>query len=422
MNLRPYQSRAIADLRASYASGKRAPCLVLPTGAGKTVVASEIIRAATTRGNRVLFCAHRRELIGQSVRKLEGAGVTDLRIIQAGEAGNPTAAVTVASVQTITDYGARMPKADLVIFDECHHTVASTWARIADAYQTARLLGLTATPQRADGKPLGDVFDDLIVGATVAELTSLGHLVPCRIWAPPAGALEGKQLALSPVAAYQQHGDRQRAIVFCVTVERAEAVAAEMRAAGIECGVVHGAMSGRAEMLRAFARGELQVIASVHVLTEGFDDPGATVCILERKPQHAGTYLQMVGRVLRPAPGKEHCILIDLTGASLDHGPPEMERAYSLDGKGISKPDRQAIRQCLACGAVFLAGPEACPVCAATMPRRKTKALDIKGVPLVERTGEVVDTLLMNLRAVAKRTRRDDSWVGRAHAAIGGVR
>lgn len=425
MNLRPYQSRAIADLRASYASGKRAPCLVLPTGGGKTVIASAVIRGAIERGRRVLFLAHRAELISQSVSKLEASGVTDLRIIQAAsDLGRQQAPVAVASIPTLTKWGDRMPKADLVVFDECHHTVARTWATIASRYQSAHLLGMTATPQRADGKPLGDVFDDLVVGSTVRELTELGHLVPCRLWAPPVGVLEARELAVSPATAYRQHGEGGRAVIFCVTKEHAANVAEEMNQAGVATGVVHGSLASaeRAHTLTQLRTGALQAVANVHVLTEGWDEPGVSVCILTRKPQHAGTYLQMVGRVLRPAPGKTHCALLDLAGSSLEHGPPEMERVYSLDGKGISKVDRKQIRQCLGCGAVFEAGPQACPMCGFVLPHKPIEAPRVAGVGLVERTGEAVDTLLANLRAVAKRTKRGDGWVAQAHAAIGGVR
>jgi superfamily II DNA or RNA helicase len=372
ITLRPYQVRAISELRAVYQSGRRAPVLVLPTGAGKTVVASEIIRSAVARGNRVLFLVHRAELLSQSVAKLEGAGVTNLRIIQAGaDLGSPIAPVAVASIPTLTRWTSRQPEAELVIIDEAHHVAAKTWRRLADHYARSMLLGLTATPQRADSKPLGDIFDSIVVGATVKELTDLGALVPCRVYAPPCD-LDAKQLALSPVAAYQQHAEGERAVIFCVTVEHAERVAAEMNAAGIATGVVHGEMAppARASTLKALADGSLRAVASCHVLTEGFDCPPLSVCILARKPKPTGLYLQMVGRVLRPAPGKTHATLIDLCGSAHDHGPPDLDRDYSLDGHGISKPDRDAIRQCASCGAVFKAGPVGCPLCGVEMPRK----------------------------------------------------
>lgn len=372
MRLRPYQDRAIDALRASYASGHRAPLLVLPTGAGKTVVMASAIKSAVARGRDVLVNVHRSELVSQTVAKLEATGVTDLRIIQAAsDLGNPRAKVAVASIQTLTNWTDRMPRADLVIFDEAHHVVAKTWASIADRYAGALLLGCTATPQRSDGKGLIDIFDDLVVGATVVELTALGHLVPCRIWAPPE-KLETAELALSPAKAYLQHAAGQRAVVFCVSLEHARATADEMTAAGIPAEVIHGSMAAsvRADLLRRFARGEVRAIVNVHVLTEGWDDPSVAVCILARRSQHAGTFLQMVGRVLRPAPGKREALLLDLCGVVHDHGPPEMDRAYSLDGKGINKVDRDQIRQCPTCGAVFLAGPTACPTCGAALPTR----------------------------------------------------
>jgi DNA repair protein RadD len=388
VSLREYQHRAIELLRAKYTLGFRAPCLVLPTGGGKTVVAAEIIRSAVARGRHVLFTAHRTELIAQSVAKLERAGVTDLRVIQAAiDLGSRKAPVTVASIQTLASprWRGRLPKADLLILDECHHTPAKTWAGLADNYKDSLLLGLTATPQRADSKALGDIFDSIVVGATVAELTALGHLVPCRVFAP-LDTLEAKHLALSPLDAYRKHADGTLAVIFCVTVEHATRVAEEMTSAGVLTQVVHGEMTKqhRRDTLADLDAGRIRAVASIGVLTEGWDSPAVATCILARKPQHAGLYLQMVGRVLRPHPSKRHATLIDLCGSVYDHGPPDLAREFTLDGKGISKPDRDAIRQCASCGAVFRAGPAACPVCAVDLPRRTIQLPTALGMELVD--------------------------------------
>lgn len=389
LELRPYQQRAIAELRATYAAGYRAPCLVLPTGAGKTVVGASIIDGAVARGNRALFLAHRTELIDQTARKLAAAGIHDVRIIQAErDLGHPLAPVIVASVQTVTTdrWIGRLPQPNLIIVDECHHLVAESWTRVVRSYPSAMLLGLTATPQRGDGHPLGDMFDSIVVGATVAELTDLGHLVPCRVWAPPS-ALETAELALDPVAAYQQHGGGQRAILFAVTVEQARRSAADFAAAGIASDVVtgNGSRRARADSLERFAAGATRVLCNVNVLTEGFDDPPVAVCILARKPQHSGLFLQMAGRVLRPAPGKASATLIDLCGSVHDHGTPDMPREYSLDGRAISKAPRDAIRQCPTCGAVFLAAA-VCPTCGAELPRRPMALPRSTGVGVVDVT------------------------------------
>lgn len=421
--LRDYQERAIAALRASYAAGRRAPVLVAPTGAGKTRIAAAIISMSVARGNRVLFCAHRAELIEQTARALADAGIGDVRVIKAGaHTGRSDAPVAVASVQTITRWDpSRMPDVGLVVFDECHHCPARTFRRIAEAYPHAKLLGLTATPQRADGQPLGDVFDDLIVAATVRELTELGHLVPCRIWAPP-GVLDAGDIAIDPVDAYERHGDGQRAIVFCSTVAYATALGEEFHRRGHTATTLHGEMGAdtRRRVLAWFRDGELRVLTSVGILTEGFDDPGVSVAILCRRPEHAGTYLQIVGRILRPAPGKTHATLIDLCGSALVHGTPDMARAYGLSGRAISKPERDAIRQCPTCGAVFLAGPAHCPTCGTELPRRPTKPPRVVGVGLADATG--TDQLRINLLAAARRTGRSRDWVERAHAAITGDR
>jgi DNA repair protein RadD len=359
----------------------------MPTGAGKTVVAAEAIRSSVARGNRVLFLVHRQELLAQSVAKLEQAGVTDLRIIQAGsDLGNPRAMVAVASIPTLTRWTDRQPEAQLVIIDECHHVVAKTWRNLADHYASSLVLGLSATPERSDGKSLGDIFDGIVVGATVRELVDLGHLVPCRVFAPPQ-SMEAKYVAQSPLTAYTKYTPGERAVIFCMTVEHAQRVADEMNAGGVPCAVVHGEMGkdARRTALADLEAGRIRAVASIGVLTEGWDSPAVAACILARKPQHAGLYLQMVGRVLRPSPGKTHATLIDLCGSVHDHGPPDLDREYSLDGKGIRRTDdREAIRQCLTCGGVFRAGPECCPLCGVELPRRTIALPTALGVELVD--------------------------------------
>jgi superfamily II DNA or RNA helicase len=386
--LRPYQATAIAKLREAYGRGRRAPCLVLPTGAGKTVVAAEIIRSATARGRRSLFLADRTELIEQTVAKLALAGVVNVRVIQAErDDGRADAFVAVASVDTLTRdrWDGRRPAADLIIQDECHHVVAASYRRVVDAYPCALLLGLTATPARHDGLPLGDVFDELVIGPTVRELTDLGHLVRCRVWAPSTELKAGK-IALDPVAVYQQHGRGARAIVFPVSVEHARAVVADFVAAGITAEVVTGKCSAtkRKRVLAAFAAGEVRVVASCGVLTEGFDCPAAGVAILARRFGHAGAFLQAAGRILRPAPGKTEATLIDLCGSVHVHGTPDMDRSYSLTGEAIrAGVERDEIRQCRTCGSVFPSAAR-CTYCGADMPARPIQLPRSTGEGVVE--------------------------------------
>jgi len=368
MILRDYQSKAIADVRATYASGKRSICLVMPTGAGKTIVAVSIILAALARGRRVLFLAHRKELIDQTVDKLVTAGLDLqlLRVIRAQHGwGSPVAPVVVASVPTLAgaSWDASKPPADLVILDEVHHVAAASFRRVVGCYPRAHFLGLTATPCRGDDRPLGDICDAIVLGPTVRQLTEAGHLVPCRVWSPNRELATG-EIAQSPLDAYREQGNGGRTVIFCRDVAHAEG---EAEIWG--CPVVHGKTPDRGAILAAFARGEHQAIASVGVLTEGWDDPGCSVVILARSIGHVGLYLQICGRALRPAPGKTQATVIDLHGSHWNPaiGLPDADRNWKLDGKGAPPLYREEIRQCRKCGSVFRAA-DRCPYCGHLAP------------------------------------------------------
>jgi superfamily II DNA or RNA helicase len=358
----------------------------LPTGGGKTLVAAAIMSAATQRGTRCLFIADRCTLIGQTVATLARAGVTAVRVVQAERDDGPRdAAVTVASAQTLRmpGWADRLPDPDLTIWDEAQHVAARTYEATLARWPSARLLGLSATPCRGDGRPLS-VFDELVVGASVRELIDLGHLVPPRVLPPPQGALADGQLALDPLTAWQRHAGGQRAAVFCSSVEQARQYAVDFQAAGHTAEVVTATSRDRAGALARFAAGTVTALCSVGTLTEGWDDPGCGVAIVARKPAHVGLWLQICGRVLRPAPGKREGLILDLGGAFWEHGPPDQERTYSLTGRAISTVVRDNLTQCRACGSGFLSGPRTCPYCAAELPMRERALPRATGVGLVD--------------------------------------
>lgn len=431
MKLREYQSRTIDLARAQYRAGRRAVLVVLPVGAGKTVVAAAIIAAAIARGTPVLFGAHRLELLDQARRKLAAAGVDDVRVIRAErDEGRADAPVIVASIPTLASkrWRDRLPEAGLVILDECQHSTSSSWLSIATRYGSSRLLGLSATPARGDGVGLGHVFDSLVVGATVRELQALGHLVPLRTWAPPQ-VLDAGKLALTPLEAYRRHADGRRAIVFATRVEDAERYAVELTAGGVPAACVHGELEDdvRRDTAARLAAGAIRAVTNVDLWTEGTDIPAADAAILACSPGHVGRLIQMAGRVLRPSPetGKRDAVLVDLCGSVLVHGTIDMERSYSLDGRGIHVPDRLAIRQCAACGLVFGHSPGACPGCGAPIAAAPRKA------PRNVRAGveEVTDlaerrrsTLRQNLERVARARGYAPVWAVRAAAVIGARR
>jgi superfamily II DNA or RNA helicase len=206
---------------------------------------------------------------------------------------------------------------------------------VAQDYARSWRLGLTATPQRGDGTPLGDVFDSLVVAAQYSELLADGHLVPCRVIRPDGPIEDG--LAQNPVEAWKAHAGDRQGFIFGHRVDKCYEYARALTAAGFPTEVIEGntAADIRAEHLREFKAGRLRALCSVYVLTEGIDVPVASVCLLARKAGHTGTYLQMVGRVLRPAPGKTDALLIDLAGTSYHHGLPTDDREYALSGRSI---------------------------------------------------------------------------------------
>jgi superfamily II DNA or RNA helicase len=347
MSLRPYQLDAIAKVRDAMRDGAKRVVLVVPTGGGKTRIASEVVRAGVAKGRRWVWIAHRTELVGQACQALTQAGL-DVGAVAAGSdwPERPGAPVQVASIQTLLARSHR-PEADGIVWDECHHCAesAAEWSSLLAGYPSARVMGLTATPERADGSGLAPLFDRLVVGASVRALTLAGHLVPCEIVRPSRwlreGGAKGNPLSQPPLAAYQEHTPGQSCILFARTIEESEAYAAEFTAAGIRA-VSVSQRTGRVERaaaIEAFRRGHVKVLCNVYVFTEGTDLPNANVCLMARGASTVGMVLQMVGRVLRPYPGKTSATWLDLQGISHVHGVPEDEREFRLEGRAIVKVD-----------------------------------------------------------------------------------
>jgi DNA repair protein RadD len=240
ITLHQFQHEAVDQIERGFEECQR-QLLVAPTGSGKTVVASEVSKRAVDRHQHVLVIAHRREIIQQTHRKLFENGV-QAGIIMAGVDPRPMAAVQVASVDTLRVRALRsstmqLPLAHLVIIDEAHHARAQTYQLIVEAYPNVKVLGLTATPCRGDGRGLGNVFDKMIECPQVADLIKLGFLVPSRVYAPVIPDLKGvktqsgdwvvsqlahrmntDQLVGDIVTHWHKHGERRKTVVFAVNV------------------------------------------------------------------------------------------------------------------------------------------------------------------------------------------------------------
>lgn len=361
--LRPYQLRAIDRVRDHRIEGYRRILLVLPTGGGKSRIAAQLIKLSLDRGKRALFLAHRIELVEQAARVFRAEGIpTGIIAASADEPEDPQCQCQVASMDTLLARGVR-PPADLVIPDEAHHVVAGSYKALLGDYGRSTIVGLTANPCRGDGLGLRDGFDSLVVGSTVRELTDAGFLVPLRAVRPET-MLRSGQIAQRVSDAYLAHAPGTRAIVFSPTVALAEEHADELCAAGVRAQVVYGGMPAtlRAERFAAFRSGELDVLTNCALICEGVDIPECGTIVLARGVSAIGLFDQMLGRAVRPAPGKTEAVLIDLRGSSYLHTLPYEGREFSLDGEGIRRGVASDTSYCAVCGQIRVAGIP-CPDC-----------------------------------------------------------
>jgi superfamily II DNA or RNA helicase len=383
MQLRPYQEAAIAAIRAAYKAGKRAPLLCAPTGAGKSAMVKYML--GQTR-KRVLYLCHRAELAEMIHADLAAAGLPHGMITARSKTTDDGMNLHVGMVQTVARRLDKLPVFDWVISDEAHLAMSDTWRGILHHYSAAWHLGMSATPCRLDGRGLGDVYDEIVYGPSVRELTDGGYLTRYRAFAP-AVALDGikrsggdfqmgdaaRVLDTSTITgdAIREYGRRmpgKRAIVFCCTREHADHVAGQFRMGGIEAVNVDGSMSAseRAARICDFRDGRIPVLTNVDLLTTGFDLPAIEGAIFLRPTQSLALYLQMVGRVLRVAPGKDCALLLDHVGNVLRHGLPDADREWTLDGKP-ARAAALAVRQCSECFAAFPPAP-VCPECGFQFP------------------------------------------------------
>ena len=380
--LRLYQHQAVEQIRQAYRQGNRSVLFVLPTGGGKTVVFSHIAEQAAGRGNRICVLVHRQELLRQASASLSALGVRH-GLIAASRSMDLSAPVQIASVQTLARRLHRIPGDyfQLLVVDEAHHSNAGTWAKVLAHCSTARVLGVTATPCRSDGRGLGEHYQALVMGPTPVELTEQGFLAAARVLAPPGPSmvqlrkrmgdydlaqagqiLQAGQAMGDCLAHYRRYLDGQTAIAFCCSVSHAEAVAELFNRHGVAAASIDGTMdsSTREQLLGDLGAGRLKVLTSCQLIGEGVDVPSVAGCILLRPTQSVSLHLQMIGRCLRPQPGKT-AVILDHVGNVLRLGHHLEEREWSLDG--TPKRDREKAPSVKVCPACFSCLPSAKPLC-----------------------------------------------------------
>lgn len=403
--LRPYQLLAIQRLEDLMRRGVRRVVLVLPTGGGKTSIAVAFILARIAEGQRVLFLAHRRELINQAYQRLIDAGLPEdqVGVIMAADPRSRVGApVQVASVDTLRHRG--KPRADVVFIDECHRSTSNGYQLILETYRGALHVGLTATPFRLDGKGLGRMYDELVVVATPKQLIAEGFLVEPRVFTIPesmradlshvgvsagdyklnelAAAMDRNSLVGNLVDHWLKLAEDRRTICFAVTVAHSKHIVERFTEAGVAAEHLDAntPTHDRDAILQRLRDGATRVVSNVNVLCEGTDIPAAKCAILARPTMSAGLYLQQVGRILRPWQGQS-ALILDHAGCALQHGLPQDDREFSLEDRKRKKqlqsaptkvcPDCYAVaslsaRQC-ECGFVFFQDRELIEEKAATL-------------------------------------------------------
>ena len=412
MNIRPYQTQLITDIRLQYQLGKRSVLAVLPTGGGKTVCFSYIAQSAAKKGNRVCILVHRQELLDQASRSLAGMDVQH-GIIAAKRGMDLSHAVQVASVQTVARRLHLLPRDffQLLIVDEAHHTTAGTWAKTLAHFHQAHLLGVTATPIRGDGRGLGEHYQSMVQGPSAAWLTDNGYLAPAKVLAPPGFSSAGLRKRMGDfdmgqatellqqgqamgdcLTHYRQHLSGQTAIAFCCSIAHAEAVARLFQDAGIAASSIDGNTDSakRRQLLIDLGTGKLSILSSCSLIGEGVDVPSVGGCILLRPTASVGLHLQMIGRCLRPQPGKR-AVVLDHVGNSLRLGHHLDERGWSLDD--ATKRDREASPSVKVCPTCFSTCATLAAVCGECGHEFRT---DVRELKVVE--GELKELAVTNRR------------------------
>jgi DNA repair protein RadD len=401
LSLRPYQEEAVASVYEHLRTRDDNPCVVIPTGGGKTPVMATICRDAVKNWQgRVLILAHVKELLEQSAEKLQQVcPEIKFGIYSAGLKKRETKApVIVAGIQSIYKRACELGPVDLILVDEAHMIAVEGEGMyrqfLADARVVCphlRIVGFTATPFRLKSGLIctpDHFLNHVCYEIGVRELIVQGYLSPLITKAGRekvdtsgvqvrggefvAGLLESLMDEPQLVEAacretMQQTRDRKSVLIFAAGVRHGQHVVQRLKTEhGVECGFVTGETpSGeRDRLLERFKSGDLRFLCNVNVLTTGFDAPNVDCVVLLRPTMSPGLYYQMVGRGFRLAPGKQNCLVLDFGGNVLRHGPVDAIQIEKREAAGGEAP----LKECPICQSMILAGYATCPHCGYTFP------------------------------------------------------
>lgn len=334
VELRPYQVNAIKAVSDEFQKGHKHTLLVLPTGTGKTIVFAKVVELNVNGGKRALILAHRSELLDQASDKLKLASGLDTALEKAESTSiGSFEPVTVASVQTLSQEK-RLNKFhrdyfDLIVVDEAHHCMSETYQRILNYFNTAKVLGVTATPDRADQKNLGLFFDSKAYEYTLNQAVREGFLCPVKAQMIPleldinnVGLSNGDYAVGEIGSALEPYLNQvtlemlnyckgRKTVVFLPLIKTSQKFCELLNLHGFKAAEINGNSKDRDQVLKDFENGEYDVLCNSMLLTEGWDCPSVDCIIVLRPTKIRSLYQQMVGRGMRLAPNKSELLLLD---------------------------------------------------------------------------------------------------------------
>jgi DNA repair protein RadD len=417
MKLRPYQSAVIDKCTAAFFQGHKYILIQASTGAGKTVVASELINRIVAGSTPVLFLAHRKEIILQTSQKLDAFGV-DHGVIMGNHPRKNDHLVQVATIQTISRRLKNLPPAGVMFIDEAHLSCGDSYKAMKFLYPDAVIIGLTATPTRTDGKGLSEIYSTIIECVPMAQLIEEGHLVKPRVFAPytpdmkavhiskgdydateTAAVMDKPQITGDIIKHWIKYAQDRKTICFASSVQHSKNIVAEFVGAGISAKHLDATTPAveRDQTLHAWRDGKFAVLSNCGLFIEGLDVPAASCCILARPTKSLTIYLQAVGRVMRPAENKTDAIILDHAGLTAVHDFVDVPREWSLEPnpkKARASDNKEPTTSVTVCAECFCSyskklSPLACPECGAEVEQPEVAEVHAAG-ELIELTPELI--------------------------------
>lgn len=437
MELRPYQQKIVDDVNAAWRRGSKNVLAVLPTGGGKTVILSNIVNSEK---HATCVIAHRQELVTQISRSLAISGVKH-RIIgpqkivklavkmHMSELGvnmyDPHAQCAVAGVDTLVRRGESLaswlPNVSLWVIDEAHHVLApgtNKWGNATAMFPNARGLGVTATPERADGMGLGrkhqGVMDEIVEGPQMRQLIDAGYLTDYRIFAP-ASTLDLHDVSISKATGdynkvgvskairrssvigdvvdhYRRIAPGKLGITFATDVNTATEIANSFKSAGVAAEVISAKTpdADRVKLIEDFKNKRLMQLVNVDLFGEGFDLPALEVVSMARPTNSYALFAQQFGRSLRILEGKKNAIIIDHVSNVIRHGLPDSFRSWGLEGRKRNTGPKIPLSTCTACLSPYERIYKECPFCFHYEPPSERGSIEIVAGDLSELDAETL--------------------------------